>query len=218
MISNNLKITIMRNKFLFILFLIPLFGIFSGCQNEKNETPVVNEEQIIDMNQYGDFQAAAKACVPDLLELNHLVQQGSTRAIIEQDVAERCLIIQDIMLPSAKGVINDIGFTVQDLNEMFETNYQYLEQADSEVVALSLFMNLMQQNIVTTRSSFTDCFLEATGIAAGVALVGGLGGAVMGKQAVKAAVKVAMKLVGRQMLGGIGLVLMAGEITWCMTR
>lgn len=61
------------------------------------------------------------------------------------------------------------------------------------------------------------CFLEATGIAAGVALIGAMTGEVGGRALKKAFTK-AVKKIGSKTLGGIGLVLMAAEFTWCMTR
>lgn len=61
------------------------------------------------------------------------------------------------------------------------------------------------------------CFLEATGIATGVALIGAMTGEVGGRALKKAFTK-AVKKIGSRTLGGIGLVLMATEFTWCMTR
>lgn len=60
-----------------------------------------------------------------------------------------------------------------------------------------------------------DCFLEATGIAAGAAIIGGLGKNVMTKSALKSTIKLAAKVGGRT-LSGIGLALIAAEVAWCM--
>ena len=68
----------------------------------------------------------------------------------------------------------------------------------------------------TTRGgSFKDWFLEATGIAAGAAIVGGLAKGTVSKAVVRASLRMVAK-VGTRTLSGVGLALMAAEITWCM--
>lgn len=68
---------------------------------------------------------------------------------------------------------------------------------------------------MTKGGSFKDCFMEATGIAAGVAIVGGLAKGVMTKTMVRAAVNLAVRIGGRA-ISGAGLALIAAEIAWCM--
>ena len=60
-----------------------------------------------------------------------------------------------------------------------------------------------------------ECFLEATGIAAGIALVGALAGQAGGKALRRAFMK-AIRKIGIKVVSGFGLILMAGEFTYCM--
>ena len=95
------------------------------------------------------------------------------------------------------------------------------EEYENTLVGLMLFVTTTDCSIIdggskTTRGGFfKDCFLEATGIAAGAAIVGGLAKGTVSKAVVRASLRMVAK-VGTRTLSGVGLALMAAEITWCM--
>ena len=64
---------------------------------------------------------------------------------------------------------------------------------------------------INEQPKWVRCFLEATGIAAGVAVVNMLAGEVVNKTVIIKAVKNATKIVGKRVLGAIGLALIVGE-------
>lgn len=70
----------------------------------------------------------------------------------------------------------------------------------------------------TQGEKYIDCFLEATGIAAGIGIINMLGSQALDQTVVKAAVKKAVKKIGSRALGWIGIGLMVGEYIWCMNR
>ena len=94
------------------------------------------------------------------------------------------------------------------------------EEYENTLVGLMLFVttanySLINNGLQATRGgSFKDCFLEATGIAAGSAVVAGLAEKTVSKAVVKATLKMVSK-IGTRTLSGVGLALIAAEITWC---
>jgi hypothetical protein len=133
-------------------------------------------------------------------------------------------ILNELSEPSLE-LLSDYGFNDTDYEEVFGSSNK--EELKKEIASAGLMLYRLQT--LTSNSEAknlfakggtpdaVNCFLEATGIAAGVALVGALTAQAGGK-AVKKAFKVALKKVGSRLAGGIGLFLMAAEFTWCMTR
>ena len=66
-----------------------------------------------------------------------------------------------------------------------------------------------------TRQHISDCFLEATGIAAGAVIIGHLSKGVVSKKVLKQLIKLTAK-IGSRTLNGIGLALIATEMAICL--
>ena len=133
-------------------------------------------------------------------------------------------ILNELSEPSLE-LLTDYGFNDADYEEVFGSSDK--EELKKEIASAGLMLYRLQtltdnpeaKNLFAKGDApdAVNCFLEATGIAAGVALVGALTAQAGGK-AVKKAFKTALKKVGSRLAGGIGLFLMAAEFTWCMTR
>lgn len=208
----------MRINSIFVIVLT----IFCSCTNTNIDEFInpCSEEDIYDINIVDclALESGVEAVMEELMMLKYY-SQSATRT---DDCMANCYdLVQEIcgvMNPYAYTFIDKCGFSVDDINEMFDVNYMELAEAESEVVSFSLFMYALGSNLdLETRSgSLTDCFLEATGIAAGMAAVGAMGAATLGKEATKKLVKAVLKKVGTRVLGGIGLALTAGEMIYCM--
>jgi hypothetical protein len=130
-------------------------------------------------------------------------------------------ILNELSEPSLE-LLTDYGFNDKDFKEVFGNSNK--EELKKEIAGAGLILYRLQtlnnndKNLVAkgnARPDAVECFLEATGISAGIGLVGALTAQAGGK-AVKKALKVALKKIGSRMLGGVGLILMAAEFTWCM--
>ncbi|MFT5244539.1 MAG: hypothetical protein ACJA1H_002626 [Glaciecola sp.] len=73
-----------------------------------------------------------------------------------------------------------------------------------------------QDDTTSHVSIIRTCFMEATGIAAGLTLVAALTAQTMDKQLVKKLMKKVLKKVGARVLGGIGLVLIIADFSYCV--
>lgn len=208
----------MRINRIFVVVLI----ILCSCTNTNiNEfiNPYLEEDmsdiKIVDCLA---LESGVDAVMEDLMMLQ-FYSQSDTRT---DDCTANCYdLMQEIcgiMNPYAYTFIDKCAFSVDDINEMFDVNYMELAEAESEVVSFALFMYALGSNFeLETRSGdVVDCFLEATGIAAGIAAVGAMGAATIGKEATKKLVKVVLKKVGTRLIGGIGLALTAGEMIYCI--
>lgn len=133
-------------------------------------------------------------------------------------------ILNELSEPSVE-LLNDYGFNDADYKEVFGNNDK--EKLKNEIASAALMLYRLQtltanaeNNNLFAKTDTPDavnCFLEATGIAAGIGLVGALTANAGGKS-VKKAFKAVLKKVGSRLAGGIGLFLMAAEFTWCMNR
>ncbi|MEM5563620.1 hypothetical protein WNY78_00820 [Psychroserpens sp. AS72] len=126
---------------------------------------------------------------------------------------------------AAKQYFYNKGFTETEIIEMLD--------GEDESTLIPIVMNVVYSDNTSQASidflsvfgesayaqnGVRDCFLEATGIAAGVALVSALTAQTMDKKLVKKLVKTAVKKIGGRVLGGIGLALMVAEFAWCLTE
>ncbi len=115
---------------------------------------------------------------------------------------------------------SDLNITKEDLESMTGVKIYDIEEYEKALVGLMLFVTTADCSIIDDESqnrggSFKDCFLEATGIAAGAAIIGGLSKGTVSKAVVRSTLKMVAKL-GTRTLCGAGLALLAAEIAWCM--
>ncbi len=128
--------------------------------------------------------------------------------------------LKNNLLPSAFQFASDLNITKEDLESMTGVKIYDIEEYEKALVGLMLFVTTADCSIIDDESqnrggSFKDCFLEATGIAAGAAIIGGLSKGTVSKAVVRSTLKMVAKL-GTRTLCGAGLALLAAEIAWCM--
>lgn len=198
-----------------MLLLLPLS--FSSCSNEKDaiESPSANTS--VNITAYKNVVLGNVDLITEWAIEKKGVQDGLLRSSkAEHDKFQK---LQEKLLPSALKFSEELGLTVTDMESIFGYTFQSRKDYEEAALGIMLFTTLTNEYLNSQRlrgESFTDCFLEATGIAAGAALVGGLAGGVIGREAVKAAVIKIVSKVGARTLSGIGLALVVAEIAWCM--
>ena len=144
---------------------------------------------------------------------------------------ERAYQILKPAIPHSLSMLRDYGFSNLDLAEMLEISEREAQDINTtNIYSLSRDMQLrivfaghkvfIAESLRATANSnqVVDCFLEATGIAAGVAIIGALGNQALSRTAVIGVIKQAATKIGTRTLGFIGLGLMAAEFIWCMNR
>lgn len=129
--------------------------------------------------------------------------------------------------------LRSYGFTDKDFAELLnisENEARLLDsiniynvsrgiQLDIATAGHQLFLlEEVSNNANSTIEQIKDCFLEATGIAAGVAIINLLAEQALTNTLVIQAIKAAVKAIGPRTLGFVGLGLMAAEFIWCMNR
>jgi len=124
------------------------------------------------------------------------------------------------LLPSAVQFADELNISKEEIELITGEKINNKEELEEALIGLMLFVSatdccIENDETLTRGGSFKDCFLEATGIAAGAAVVGSLSKGVVSKAVVKATLKLVAK-VGTRTLNGVGLALMAAEIIWCM--
>lgn len=215
----------------FKIFRKPCLAIFSASLilfvSCTDDSEILNEESSISIEP----SVALKKFENSLIEIQPLLREfenqsklniKSNTELNSDPLANE--ILNKLSEPSLE-LLSDYGFNNDDFKEMFGNNDASKIKNEIAGAGLLLFrlQTLSERNSSVNLSAkyvapdAVNCFLEATGIAAGVALIGALTGEVGGKALKKAFIK-AVKRIGSRTLGGIGLVLMAAEFTWCMTR
>lgn len=156
----------------------------------------------------------------DLQYLNQLTEQNLVAAY---DLPVQPIL--DALQPAvnaSKQFFFDRGFNEQDIIEMLDGEHE----ATLIPIVMEVTKNESNYDLhgslflfgtsAYARGDFRDCFVEATGIAAGVALIGALGAATTDKTLVMKLVKEAVKKIGGRTLGGIGLAMVVADIAYCM--
>ena len=156
----------------------------------------------------------------DLQYLNQLTEQNLVAAY---DLPVQPIL--DALQPAvnaSKQFFFDRGFNEQDIIEMLDGEHE----ATLIPIVMEVTKNESNYDLhgslflfgtsAYARGDFRDCFVEATGIAAGVALIGALGAATIDKTLVMKLVKEAVKKIGGRTLGGIGLAMVVADIAYCM--
>lgn len=113
------------------------------------------------------------------------------------------------------------GFTQAEITEMLDGEdpstlvpIVMAATAPDELLISQNLTNLFIQGAYA--KSFRDCFIEATGIAAGIAVIGALTAQTMDKTLVKSLVNQAVKKIGGRALGAIGLAIIVIDISICL--
>lgn len=185
--------------------------LLTACSSEQ-DMPIVNEQNTtsVSMSKYVDKVVSHKELIDEFV----LNSETSTRNYS----SENLLNLKNALMSDAKVFSKELGLTVQDMNELFDSKLSVAEVEDA-IVGLLLFSTVLDgcnpSGISTRGQDFTNCFQQATGIAAGIAIVGELAKGTMTKAALKQAVKLVARVGGRT-LSGVGLALIAAEIAYCM--
>lgn len=204
-----------------IVLLVSLVSlILSGCTNSNEPTETMDElQKVIDITNYKNVVYENRGLISDWAYAKQDAQEEGTRAAYAEE-AECFTKIKHNLLPSATQFAADLEISKEDIESMTEVPINNNEEYEDALIGVMLFMtmtncSLIDDDSLTRGKSLVDCFLEATGIAAGVELVAHMSKSTMSKAAVKSTLKIIAK-VGTKTLNGIGLTLMAAEIIWCM--
>ena len=202
----------MKRNFL-ILLSASLF--FVSCSNNDEIAPEQVPDPQISMERYESEVINSLDLITDFyIEAKN--NESSTRSVAAN---QAFLNLKNSLLPTAQQFATELGLSKKDLEDIFGS--QIVNEGDQEdaLVGILLFAvvtDCSKLNIEGTRGgSFEDCFLKATGIAAGVAVIGDLTKGALSKATLAKAVKLAAKVGGRT-LNGIGLGLIAAEMAICM--
>ncbi len=193
--------------------------IMTGCSNNNEPIEAVDETQTIDLAEYEKLVYDNRELLSDWAYAKQCAQKEGTRAASMEE-SEYFAKLKNNLLPSAFQFASDLNITKEDLESMTGVKIYDIEEYEKTLVGLMLFVTTTDCSIIDDESqtrggSFKDCFLEATGIAAGAAIIGGLSKGTVSKAVVRSTLKMIAKL-GTRTLCGAGLALLAAEIAWCM--
>ena len=190
-----------------------------SCSNESEVDSSSADNKIIKLAPYEKIVYENKDALFDwaYAVLEH--EENASRAS-ECQVEECYAELKNELLPSAIDFASDLEITKEDFELMTGVSITNEDEYEEALVGLMLFVTVADcsmtvENSVSRGGTFGDCFIEATGIAAGVAIVGHLTKGAVTKALVNAIVKLVAK-VGLRTLNGVGLALIAAEIAWCM--
>lgn len=193
--------------------------LMSGCSNNNEPIEVIDETQTIDLAEYENVVYNNRGLLSDWAYAKQESQEVGTR-VANMVESEYFAKLKDELLPSASQFATELNITKDDLESMMGVKIYDTEEYENALIGLMLFVTTTDCSIIDDEScsrggSFKDCFIEATGIAAGVAIVGGLAKGTVSKAVVRSTLKMVAK-VGTRTLSGVGLALIAAEIAWCM--
>ncbi len=211
-----------------IPFLITVLSILIvSCSN--NEESLINiensnETSIESFNK--SFSNLSNAIVSQEENLHKLLIGENLRSGSNQEYTENQISIMsslsDNIYEESITFLKELSISKEDIELIYGKSVSINELSKEDIAGLALFYHsfcvangISLDGMNLRSSSVADCFLEATGIAAGVAIIGALSGKAIGRAGTKAIIKAAARIGGRT-LGGIGLALMAAEFTYCM--
>lgn len=215
-----------------LLFL--LIVLFSACSKEENgyQEKIVNKNlNALNLNK-SEVNNIIKNFGQSLKETT-LVESGTfnkdrgmSREVTESNISEEDL---NEISDASYLMFENLGFNNDDFYEMFGSSDR--ESIRTEIAGAAIFLYTVNSIILPEMTEMPMmynpgspvgcCFLEVTGIAAGMALVGSVANFTSSGALKSAFIKLMKKLgpkIVRASVGGIGLVLMAAEFSWCMYR
>lgn len=203
-----------------IVFIFSILAVLTtSCSDEIKLDQSTSEEKKVDLAKYEEIVYSNRELLSQWAYANIDAKEEHTRSL-EETENQYYEELKGNLLPSAIEFANELNITKEEIETMTGEKINDEEELEEALVGLMLFVTTANESIVedetfTRGGSFKDCFIEATGIAAGVAIVGGLSKGVVSKAVVKATLKLVAK-VGTKTLNGVGLALLAAEIAWCM--
>lgn len=204
-------------RFIFtLLLLLPLS--FSSCSKNEDVIEVPSStSSSVDISIYKEIVIENVNLLTEWALEKKGVQDGMLRSSkVEHEKFQK---LQEKLLPSAIKFSEELGLSVADMESVFGVKFHTRKDYEEAALGIMLFTTLTNEylNLQKLRGgSLKDCFIEATGIAAGAALVGGLASGTIGKEAIKLATTKILTKVGVRAISGIGLALLVAEIAWCM--
>lgn len=201
-----------------ICLIILLALLTNGCQEPEI---VLGEDALKDDFSLAlkRFESSFKNFERKLSIVNSRFGDGTQHLSTVEGPSNIDQLVDELYEPSLE-LLTDFGFIESDYVEMFGVSSG--PEIDAEIAGLAIMLYALQEVEAGSagdpaKPMAVECFLEATGIAAGVALVAALSGQAGGKAVRKAFMK-ALKKMGVRVASGFGLILIAAEFTWCMTR
>jgi hypothetical protein len=207
----NILKTLRKPKFAIIL---ATFVLFVSCAQYENN--LFEENTTIDFDTaLSNFKTTYESVKP---KINKIKEYKSKNIQSKSMINEIELAFSPLIKPSLD-LFYSAEFSKEDITEMIGKKYDN----NIKTAALGLMFYELTINKEVNSKNYAakhmnpaiDCFMEATGIAAGIALVGALAGQAGGK-ALRIAFMRAVKKIGVRVVSGIGLALMAGEFVYCM--
>lgn len=195
-------------KFLFALLTVVAI---SGCSTRSEI-----KEEIVDLSAFAVMQEAMNMSFNDLTYLGDIMN-NPTRTCSDEEIVETFNNIKDVVLPYAEAALENSGLSETDMLEIFTECEASLETYEANLVSISMLIGMFQTSSTRgeTWDDITDCFIKATGLAAGVELVGVLSAKTMSKTVIKSVLKVITKETLKKAVPGIGLGIILVETVHC---
>lgn len=187
--------------------------------NEPQIQEAPDDQQVISLDAYDEAIYNNRDLIIDWASAMDDYQfEGTKEAYLKAQ--ERYSSVKEALLPQAKQFVSDLGLTQQEIESATEVqNNTVSEYEDTQLGVMMLIAasncSLQDNSTLTRGGSFKDCFLEATGIAAGCSIIKGLSSKTVSKQVVIRTLKLVAKM-GVKNFAGLGIALIAAEIVWCM--
>lgn len=205
----------MRNALSILLLLLPI--TFAGCSSKDGVTEAPKSARSVNVSEYTKVVRDNTQLITEWVIEKKGVQDGLLRS--SQVEVEKFQEIQERLLSSALKFSAELGLSESDLETLLGVQFRSRADYEQATLGLMLFTVVTHEYLNTQQlrgGSFGECFLEATGIGMGISFVKDLSSNAIGREAVERAVKKLVTKVGVRTLSGIGLALLAAEITWCM--
>lgn len=196
-----------------------LVALMTSCSNEAKLEEPTSENKVVDLSKYKDVVYANRQLLSEWGYAAVDAEEEQTRSA-EEAANQSFEELKSNLLPAAIQFVEELDISIEDMESMTEEKIDGEKEYEEAIVGLMLFVtatdcNIAEDETLTRGGSFKDCFIEATGIAAGIVIVGGLTKGAVSKKVVRATLKMVAK-VGTRTLSGVGLALIAAEIAWCM--
>lgn len=209
----------MKKLFLYVCLSLSLFA----CNNELTELEQTQstDDPVVAMDKYNAAVLANKETLKHWAsEVEDLLSDCPESRAVEIQECQSYIALKAELLPVAEEFTEDLGISISDIEEATGETISTREDLEDAILGILLFASMQDVCLVDVEpisrgKSFVDCFVEATGIAAGAVAITSMVKGTMTKTAIKATLKVVAR-VGCRTLNGIGLGLLAAEIAWCM--
>lgn len=166
------------------------------------------EDPITSMDPIDNIKESAKQLLNDL--------KFTTEDINEMTAGEKSHI-EDLTNEELQG----LALFAYSIDKYIHSNsFSSFCNVGKEYMPTAIYFQENIEHQFSTRSitsqDVVDCFMEATGVAAGIAIVSGLTTGMMGRKVTRTLIKFILTKIGIRTISGIGLFLIAAEMSYCL--